>query len=571
MKRSIGFLQVPRKGGLVALGLALLAVQLLSRPAAAQLANGDPTMKFEFKDFVMPGSLDRPTDIAFLPDGRTVITQRPGAIAVRLPNGDLNVNAGRPPGTVNSGPNEQGLLGVVVSPSFAQDKSLFFYVSNGNTAANRHRVYRATIGDDNRVTFVQTPIIENGLEGPANHNGGGMVIHGNHLYVAVGDTGANATPPRNKYGSCLNKANGKILRVGLDGSIPTDNPLTSMAMVTGCDSVNGDFGMREPDKRIFAWGLRNPFRLWVDPRTSLMWVGDVGEGSREEISVGGKGTHFGYPFWEGKYDHTGAQPAAFKGACKGMVPSTECTSPTFDYNNNKCNQHGTCIQGQQQGNENCVIGGLIPYDACGWPDEYKSKYFYADHGSGRMYTLNVNAQNTGVMDGSRTLFATVGPVASIRMGHNASLYAVIVGRGEIKQIQPRNLPQNCMVNMAPPPPPDAGAPADAAVADAAARDGAPTLDASGSGGASGGTGGAGGMTSGTGGTTGGTGGRGGSSGGAGGMAAGGAGGDDDPDGMPAGGSGDGGCGCTTSGKPGPGTALFLVAVVVLALRSRRRR
>ncbi len=45
-----------------------------------------------------------------------------------------------------------------------------------------------------------------------------------HLYIAVGDTGANATPPVNKFGSCLNKGNGKILRVNLDGNDPDRQP-----------------------------------------------------------------------------------------------------------------------------------------------------------------------------------------------------------------------------------------------------------------------------------------------------------------------------------------------------------
>ena len=49
-----------------------------------------------------------------------------------------------------------------------------------------------------------------GLEGPANHDGGGMAIYRNQLYISVGDTGANATPPLNKYGTCLNKPNGKM-------------------------------------------------------------------------------------------------------------------------------------------------------------------------------------------------------------------------------------------------------------------------------------------------------------------------------------------------------------------------
>jgi glucose/arabinose dehydrogenase len=142
-------------------------------------------------------------------------------------------------------------------------------------------------------------VIADGLQGPANHDGGGLIVYKNQLYVSVGDTGANDSPPVNKYGACLNNPNGKILRVNLDGSIPGDNPLGALGEVTACTPATrttGDFTRMEPDKRIYAWGTRNAWRFWVDPMTDLLWVGNVGEVTRESIYVGGKGSNFGWPF-----------------------------------------------------------------------------------------------------------------------------------------------------------------------------------------------------------------------------------------------------------------------------------
>ena len=152
---------------------------------------------------------------------------------------------------------EKGLLAVVANPA---NDDLYLFATNGPTAADKSRVYRATLDQANAITIDATPIVAAdtrgpGLEGPQNLLGGGLVIHGGHLYVGVGDGGFNSQPPTNKFASCLNRPNGKILRVNLDGSIPSDNPLASTAMVTACGTATGAWTEAAPDRRIFAWGL----------------------------------------------------------------------------------------------------------------------------------------------------------------------------------------------------------------------------------------------------------------------------------------------------------------------------
>ena len=86
--------------------------------------------------------------------------------------------------------------------------------------------------------------------------------------------------------------------------------------------------MLPPDERIFAWGLRNPWRLYVDPETDLLWVGDVGEVMQEEITVGGKGAHHGWPFREGTVDHG---ELGGLDDCTDVVPSSACVAPQHVY------------------------------------------------------------------------------------------------------------------------------------------------------------------------------------------------------------------------------------------------
>jgi glucose/arabinose dehydrogenase len=538
---------------IAALGFAGLALQ--ARPALAQL-EPDAAMKFDISDYAQ--GLTQPTDIAWLRDGRAVITQKGGNIAVRRPDGTLIVAAGRPPGMVDSA-SEKGLLGVVADPD--APNVFYFYASLGNDTLNKHKVLKATLNQNNTFTFDPKLLISDGLQGPANHDGGGLVIFQKQLYISVGDTGANASPPNNKYGSCLNRANGKILRLNLDGTVPNDNPLSDLTTVTGCATENrasGDFGMFPPDKRIFAWGFRNPFRFWIDPMTGRLWIGDVGESIRESVHVGGKGQHFGWPFQEGTRRHP-PRPAWSVGDCDEMVPSTPCTPPVFDYANSGAR------------GDNCIIGGLIP-DGCGWPEDFKTRYFFGDNGSGTVWTLEVRPDRLGVMANSRKVFGRVPGLVTFRMGPDSSLYAVSVSQRRVARITPKNQPAAC-VNTSP---------ADGGSAPPVTRDaGAASMDAAAPTGAGGGAGAAG---SGTGGTPGSTPGgpAGAGTGGTAGSSPGGAAGTPGQAGSP--GTADarigspgpevtmpdeGGCGCSLTGKPRAATGLL--GGVFFALWALRRR
>ena len=373
------------------------------------------------------------TDIAWAADGRAVVTTKGGTIVVRQTNGTtaqrMNVFSNV------SQTAEQGLLGVVADPTAAN--TFYFYVSNGTDANDRHRVMKAVLNADNTFTVDATPIIAAsrnlgpGIQGPANHNGGGLNIYQNRLYVGVGDTGANATPPTNKYSSCLNRPNGKILRVALDGTIPTDNPLNNLTQVTSCDDsgrTGGAWTSAAPDKRIFAWGLRNPWRFWVDPMSGLMWVGEVGETTREEISVGPGDTHFGYPFFEGTSDWSmqGGSLRLQKTCNTGFEPSRACRATTHDYDNNTVG--------------NCVIGGVIP-DGCGWQTALGGTlYLFADNGPGWIHALTVTNRMMGQASSTSTnvgTFANSGP-ASIRMGPDESMYVVMNRGNAVYRFTPRD-------------------------------------------------------------------------------------------------------------------------------------
>jgi len=415
-------------------GWSAAATLLLHAGVARAALSGDFADALDIDQTYVTG-VSAATDIAFATDGRAVVTSKNGDVVIRHLDGSKVVISSAFPNLDTD--SEKGLTGIVADPRLAA--GFFFYVDNGPSTADKHRVYHGLLAANDALTVdLEHPVVgagvnaqDEGLEGPANHDGGGLFVYGSHLYVSVGDTGQNAWPPVNKYASCLNKGNGKILRVNLDGTIPADNPLAAESSVTACDDPTGAWTSAPPDERVYAWGLRNPFRFWVDPHTGRMWIGDVGEISREEISVSAPaasytGEHFGYPFHEGlwNWDLNGSSLADHDCDTQ-MTPARACTDPVTDYDHTV---------------GSCVIGGLIP-EGCGWRDALGGAiyYWFADFVAGWVRALEVTADRSGVTSATPVevgTFASSGPSA-IRQGPNGAVYLVNNSEGSVYEIQPK--------------------------------------------------------------------------------------------------------------------------------------
>jgi glucose/arabinose dehydrogenase len=136
------------------------------------------------------------------------------------------------------------------------------------------------------------------------------------LYIAVGDGGADPPlTPVGAYGQTLDDLFGSILRInprrGDPYSIPADNPFASTPSA-------------RPE--IIAYGLRNPWRFWIDPKTNTMLIGDVGESTREEIDrlpLDNLGLNFGWPCKEGSTRPDVLMPAS--------CSTSELTPPLYEY------------------------------------------------------------------------------------------------------------------------------------------------------------------------------------------------------------------------------------------------
>src|SRR5262245_55425355 len=118
-----------------------------SGTAHAATLMGDAQSAFDVEP--LAESLSQPTDVAELPDGRVVVTQRLGDVKVVGTDGTTVTTAGHI--DIVEDFQEQGLLGVVADPNFATNNTLYFYASVGMDYANKHKVYKITLGADSKL------------------------------------------------------------------------------------------------------------------------------------------------------------------------------------------------------------------------------------------------------------------------------------------------------------------------------------------------------------------------------------------------------------------------------------
>ncbi|MEJ7659814.1 MAG: PQQ-dependent sugar dehydrogenase [Hymenobacter sp.] len=219
-----------------------------------------------------------PVGMDVAPDGRVFLAEKDGKVRVIKGNALLPTPFVTIPEVDNF--NERGLLKVLLDPNFTNNHYLYVYYTHKVGTVSNNRVSRFTANGDLAVAGSEKVLIDiDPLGSVGYHNGGGLAIVNNQLFISVGEN----TVASNAQSFTTLK--GKILRLNTDGSIPVDNPFYKTA--TGLN------------RAIWALGLRNPFRLAAQAGTGRLFINDVGAGSWEEINDGTAGKNYGWPGIEG--------------------------------------------------------------------------------------------------------------------------------------------------------------------------------------------------------------------------------------------------------------------------------
>src|SRR5262249_7074929 len=248
-----------------------------------------------FTDSLVAG-VASPTDVAFLPDGRLLVTTQPGKLRL-VANGALQSTPVLDLSSRLCTNSERGMLSVAVDPKFATNHFIYVYYTFNklNSCATNspqspvNRVARFTLTGNVADAGSELVLIDNIPSPGGNHNAGDLHfgVDGN-LYVSVGDGGckigdSSRCAGQNDNARSLALLPGKILRTRPDGSIPADTPKAGAADGRRCGDPAGVPAGSGPCVEMYAWGFRNPFRFAVRSDTGEMWVNDVGQDIWEEI------------------------------------------------------------------------------------------------------------------------------------------------------------------------------------------------------------------------------------------------------------------------------------------------
>jgi len=339
-----------------------------------------------FSDSAVVTGLSQPTDFDWTPDGRMLILEKAGRLRIVVggvlqPAAALDLTA-----SVDSD-FEKGFLGICLHPSFATNGYLFLYYTRA-TGFTRNRVSRFTMVG-NTVNPASEVVMRDSIDATnGNHNGGTVLIGPDgKLWIAPGDSGTGGAKSQMLAPGSLS---GKVLRMELDGSPAAGNPY---------------LGDTTREQRIWAYGFRNPFRFSFRPGNGVLFVGDVGQSTREEIDAVAAGGNYGWPDAEGTIITN--------------PPCTGCIPPVFDY--------GRSVGGS-------VTGGVFVTGAA-YPPLLQGKYVFGDYVSNTLKFLDFDSNNA-LVGGLQDLATSAnGPVA-FKMGPEGLLHYAAIGNGRIYRIHP---------------------------------------------------------------------------------------------------------------------------------------
>jgi glucose/arabinose dehydrogenase len=244
--------------------------------------------------------LSNTLDVVNAGDDRVFIVQRTGLIKIYDLNGNFISNFINLSSLIETGYQEQGLLGLAFDPNYATNG--FFYVDytalspvDGETHISRFKVS----ANPNVADATSERVLLRIYQPQVNHNGGNLMFgpDGN-LYIGMGDGGNGGdtgTGHNSTYGNAQSKDSllGKILRIDVsDTSVAYRNPPT-----------NPFYGPTTGRDEIWAWGVRNPWRWSFDRWTGDWWLGDVGQDTWEEVDYwkagSANGVNYGWRCYEG--------------------------------------------------------------------------------------------------------------------------------------------------------------------------------------------------------------------------------------------------------------------------------
>jgi glucose/arabinose dehydrogenase/chitodextrinase len=351
----------------------------VSAPVTVNVVNANA-----FQNDILATGLNLPTAMKFLPNGNMLVAELGGKIKLLQPPYTSVSPTLFGQVTVEAQGVQQGLYDLALDPNFSTNHYYYLFYSASTDTGGWDRLSRFTATADltGTVAGSETVLYQDSRhpDSPEHHGGAIMPTDDGHIFFSTGEhflgsPAQDLTSPR-----------GKLHRINMDGSVPTDNPFYDGA------GPNWD--------SIWAYGLRNPFRGYYDAPTHRLFIGDVGGNvgtSNEEINIGARGVNYGWPDFEGQ--------------C-----ALPCTSPLYDWEHNN--------------RDAAVVAGFV-YHGTQFPG-MDGDFFFGDYAQNWIKRLRLNPDGTlGSVfnfeppDGSAD--GPYGDIVYLTEGPDQSLYYIDLG------------------------------------------------------------------------------------------------------------------------------------------------
>lgn len=271
--------------------------------------------RFALRVETVASGLEHPWSVAFLPDGRMLVTERPGRMRIVSSGGQLSAPLPGLPAVAARG--QGGLLDVVLAPDFAESRQLFWSYAERRADGSGTTVARGRLVNDRledvKVIFRQLPAVESN-----GHFGSRLVFaRDGALFMTLGERQARHFAVRAQD---LETHFGKVVRLDRDGKALSDNPFLRVAGAA---------------PEIWSYGHRNVQGAALHPRTGELWTVEHGPKGGDELNIARAGANYGWPLvthgiaYSGEPLGVATERDGIAKAVKVWVPSIATTGLTF--------------------------------------------------------------------------------------------------------------------------------------------------------------------------------------------------------------------------------------------------
>jgi aldose sugar dehydrogenase len=348
--------------------------------------------------------LQNPWSVAFLPNGKMLVTERPGRLRVVTADGKLSEPVAGLPAVHARG--QGGLLDVALDPAFAKNNIIYWSFAElrdnneNNTAVARGKFVddaAAPRVEDVQVIYHQRP----SMPGSTLHFGSRLVFgRDGTLFVTQGD---RSIIPGRMQAQKLESGLGKIVRINTDGSIPKDNPFAGK-------SSERDGVLPE----IWSFGHRNIQAATLNPATGELWEIEHGTRGGDEINVARKGKDYGWPTIAYGIEYQG-------GAITGGIQQQAGMEQPIYYWDPIIGPSGMTF----------YTGSLFP--------QWKGSLFVGGHGSRDLVRLTINGEK---ITGEERMLKDLGPkgeaIRDVRTGPDGAIYLLTdSAQGKLLKLVPK--------------------------------------------------------------------------------------------------------------------------------------